>query len=209
MAELAALGVAAASTAASSAPAWLPYATAAATAGLGYTSAQRSASIAKQTGEYNAKELERGAADERAAGVRKAQEQRLKNEVVMSRQRAAAAKSGAGTSEGEGYLDLVDDTAQRGQYLSDLDISMGENAAAGLQAKAAMSRAKGSAEAGSYRMKSYAALVEGAGSMANTAIKRRPMAASSDGYDDLIDFDANDAGWSTEVYRNKSRGRYY
>lgn len=201
----AALAVAgAAETAAASAPAWLPYATTAASAGLGYVSAQNSASVAKQTSDYNARELERAAAEKRADGTRAAAEQRLKNEVVLSRQRAVAAKSGAGTSEGEGYLDLTGDTAARGRYLSDLDISMGENAATGLESKAALTRAKGSADATAYKMKGYASLVEGAGNMTNTYLKNKPVSTSGESYDDLIDFNVDDNnGFSTEVYKPK------
>lgn len=216
MAELAALGVAAATTAGSTAPTWLPWASAAATAastGLAYKSAQDQAAVAKQTAAYNAKELERAAAEERAAGTRKAQEQRYKNEQVLSRQRAVAASSGAGTSEGEGYLDIFGDTAERGRYLSDLDISMGENAAKGLETKAALTRARGDAEATAYRNKGYGALVDGASSLITTGLKRMPTGGSSAGadYDDLIDFDATEGGWSRETYRAKprSRGRYY
>lgn len=216
MAELAALGLAAATTAGSTAPTWLPWASAAATAastGLAYKSAQDQAKVAKVTSEYNAKELERAAAEERAAGARKAQEQRYKNEQVLSRQRAVAASSGAGTSEGEGYLDIVGDTAERGRYLSDLDISMGESAATGLNAKAAITRARGDAEATAYRNKGYAAVVSGAGDIINTGLKRMPTGGASGGsdYDDLIDFDATEGGWSRETYRVKprSRGRYY
>lgn len=208
MAELAALGVAAATTAAESAPAWLPYATTAASAAIGGASALNSASVAKQTSAYNAKELERAAAEERAAGVRKSQQQGMKNELILSRQRAAAAKSGAGTGEGEGYLDLAGDTAQYGRYLSDLDISQGNNAAAGIENRAAITRAKGSADAKAYQMQAVGALVKGAGDMTNTYLKNKPVSSSSSGYDDLIDFNADDEGWSTEVYK-KRRGSYY
>jgi hypothetical protein len=196
---------AAGSAAAESAPAWLPYATTAASAGIGAVGALNSASVAKQTSDYNAKELERAAAEKRADGTRAAAEQNLKNELVLSQQRAAAAKSGAGTSEGEGYLDLVGDTAQRGRYLSDLDISQGQNAAAGLETKAAITRAKGAADAKAYQMQAVGSLVKGAGDMTNTYLKYKPVASSSSsgGYDDLVDFNADDEGWSTEVYKPK------
>ena len=211
--ELAALGVAAAGTAADSAPAWLPYATAATTAasaGVAYKSANDKAAVASATGNYNARELERAAAQERAAGVRKAQEQEQQTQRVLSTQRAVAANSGAGTSEGQGYLDIVGDTAERGRYLSDLDIGLGEQAATARQSQANQARWKGDVTSGLYKSEGNAALIKGAFDIANTGLKRNPVASSSSGGDDLIDASYDpDSGWDTMTKRAKARGTYY
>ena len=209
--ELAALGAAASeavSTAASSAPSWLPYAASAAGAGVAYKAANDKAAVASATGNYNARELERAAAQERAAGVRKAQEQDMQTQRVLSTQRAVAANSGAGTSEGQGYLDIVGDTAERGRYLSDLDIGLGEQAATARQSQAAQSRWKGNVQSDLYKSEGNAALIKGAFDIANTGLKRNPLAPS--GGDDLIDASYDDeSGWATTTKRARARGTYY
>lgn len=204
MAELAAIG-AALGAAASSVPAWVPMAASAATAGIGAKSAFDQAKVSKQTGQYNAAEMERAAAEERAAGTRKAAERREQTERVLSRQRAVAAASGAGASGTEGYGDLVEDTASRGKYLSDLDLAMGESAATGLEQKAAISRARGDAEAASYRSKGYAAIADGVTSAMKVGIKRAPMAASDDFAFEEYGDQMND-GWHTTARRARKGG---
>lgn len=213
LAEGAAAAGTAAAAAAASVPAWVPtaasIATTAATGAMAYGQSQKQAATSKQLGEYNAKELERSAAEERAAGTRKAAERRMQTERVISRQRAVAASSGAGgVGSSEGGLDLIGDTAERGKYLSDLDIYSGENAATGLESRAAVSREKGAAEADLYKSKGTAALVGSAFDIANIGLKRAPVGRRSGG-DDLIDYyDDRDSGWVTKTYRTGG-GRYY
>lgn len=180
MAELAALGALAA-TAVEVGAAAVPVAAAAApTAGSGFsalTAATTAASLAgtaltgygalkqgehqRAVGEFNALELERAANEERGAAARKAQERRLQAERVLSDQRAKAAMSGAGTTEGEGYLDLVGDTAERAQYFSELEIYTGEERARGREGQAAAARWGGeNAERAGY-VKAGAAALDG------------------------------------------------
>jgi hypothetical protein len=198
---------AAAATAASSVPSWLPVAASVASGGLAFAQGQQQAKVAKATGEFNAKELEKAAAEERAAAARKAYERRQQTNRVLSRQRAVGAAGGAGT-DNEGFIDIAGDTASRGEYLSDLEIASGANQAAGLENKAAMSRFKGAADASAAKAKGVSALVGAAFDVAGHGLKKAPVAKGGSDYD-LIDFDANDSGWSTEVYKKKPRGRYY
>ena len=204
---------AAAATAAASVPAWVPAAASvaatAASGALAYGSANKQAGMQKMAGERNAQELERAADETRAEGARKAAEHRMKTEQVMSRQRAVAASGGAGAGGTEGYLDIVGDTAERGQYLSDLDIASGENAAVGLEDKAALSRWKGGAESDLYQAKGTGALVNAGFDIAATGLKRAPVA--SGGADDFVYEEygnqVND-GWTTTARRPKSKLRY-
>lgn len=183
----------------------------AATAGLGAKSAFDQSKVSKQTGRYNAAEMERAAADERAAGTRKAAERREQTERVLSRQRAVAASSGGGASGTEGYGDLVEDTASRGEYLSDLDLAMGESAATGLEQKAAISRARGDAQAVSDRNKGYAAIAEGVSKVGQIGIKRAPMARATDSDDFVFEEygDATNAGFHTTARRARKGGKYF
>jgi hypothetical protein len=140
-------------------------ASAAALAGSGLTAAAavKQGNQQKMLSEFNARELERAGQEDKAAGIRKAQERRLHAERVMSEQRANAAKSGAGTTGGEGYIDLIDDTAQRAQYLSDLEIATGEAKAAGREGQAAVTRWQGENAARSGRIKAFGAGIDAIG----------------------------------------------
>ena len=202
---------AAAASAASSIPSWLPVAASVASGGLAYAQGQQQAKVAKATGEFNAKELERAAAEERAAASRKAYERREQGQRLLSRQRAVGASGGAGT-DGESYTDLVGDTEARVDYLSDLEIASGANQAAGLENKAGMARFKGAAEAASAKARGTSALVGAAFDVAGSGLKRAPVAkAADDGYD-LIDFNVDGtSGFSTETWKKKPkrRGEYY
>ena len=140
MAELAALASAVGSAVAGSASTILPIigtaATVAGTIGAGYAG--------KQEAEFEAKQSERAAADERAIASRQSEERRKKTAYVLSEQKAKAASSGAGVTNPT-ILDIMGDTAQEGDYLARSDIAAGETRARGLLDKAAASRYKGKA----------------------------------------------------------------
>lgn len=136
-------------------------AAAAAGAGLTAAGAIKQGKTQKMLGEFNARELEKSAKEEFASGARKAQERRMKAEQVMSDQRAIASKSGGGTTGGEGFVDLISDTAQRGQYLSDLEIAGGEARAAGREGQAAIARWQGQVADQSGRVKGIGAGLDG------------------------------------------------
>ncbi len=105
---------------------------------------------ANKAGKYEAEQLKRAAAEERASGYREAQEKRREAAYVASTQRAKAAASGSSIAGSPTIVDIMGDTAQRGEYLAQVEAYGGESRARGRldQAKAARFKGK-SALAGS------------------------------------------------------------
>lgn len=100
--------------------------------------------------EYQARQLEVKAAEERAAAQREAIEQGKETEYVISRQRAVAGVSGLGVLD-DTVLQLVSDTAGAGKYRQLMTQYGGLSRAEGLRAEAAGKRMSGRAALiGSY-----------------------------------------------------------
>lgn len=119
---------------------------------------------ADRAGKYNAAALERQAVEERAAAQRTALDRRAETERVISKQVAGAAASGAGF--GPSLLDVIGDTAQRGEYLAQGDMYQGETRARGLKDRAAIAKYEG-------RNAMTGAILEGIGSVATGAGRYR------------------------------------
>jgi hypothetical protein len=96
---------------------------------------------AQNAGNYNAGMLERAAADERASAQRQAQERRRQTDLVISKQVAGAAASGAGF--GPSLLDIIGDTAQRGEYMAQSEMYSGEARARNLIDRSKIARYEG------------------------------------------------------------------
>lgn len=96
---------------------------------------------ARDAANFNAASLERQSAAERAAGQRSAFERRREMELVLSKQRAIGAASGAGT--GPSLLDIIGDTAARGEYQAQGEMYTGEARARNLQDRANIARREG------------------------------------------------------------------
>jgi hypothetical protein len=112
---------------------------------------------AQEAGDYNAAALKRQATDEIAGAQRQAIERRRETDRVISTQITRAASSGAGF--GPSLLDVIGDTAERGEYQAQADMYGGRSRAANLRDRAALARHEGdSAFAGS--------LLEGVGGLA-------------------------------------------
>lgn len=109
--------------------------------------ADYNAENARRQGEFQAKQLERAAGEERRGGQIAAAEKRMDAERVLSSQRARAASSGAGGVGSAGVLDLMGDTAERGEYLAQLESYGGETKARGRLDQAAAARAQALAAA--------------------------------------------------------------
>jgi hypothetical protein len=90
---------------------------------------------------FNAAALERQAAGERAAGQRTAFERRREADLVISRQIALGAASGAPT--GPSLLDIIGDTAARGEYQAQGEMYTAEARARNLQDRANIARWEG------------------------------------------------------------------
>jgi hypothetical protein len=119
---------------------------------------------AERAGRYNAAGLERQAADERAAAQRAAFERRTDTERVISKQVATAAASGAGG--GPSLLDIMGDTAARGEYQAQSEMYAGESRARTLKDRAALARHEG-------RNALVGSIIEGVGSIATGAARQR------------------------------------
>jgi hypothetical protein len=99
---------------------------------------------AKKEGKFAEEAYKRQGTEELAEATRQAEERRQKTALVLSRERAVAADSGAGVTNPT-ILDIMGDTAQRGEYQAGLDLFSGKNKAAGSFDKAAAAKYKGNA----------------------------------------------------------------
>lgn len=115
---------------------------------------------AQQAGAFNAAGLERQAAGERAAAQRAALERRTDTDRVISKQVATAAASGAGG--GPSLLDIIGDTAARGEYQAQSEMYAGESRARTLQDRAALAKREG-------RNAFIGSIIEGVGGLATGA----------------------------------------
>ena len=100
--------------------------------------------------EYQAKQLEVKATEERAAAQREAIEQGTETEYIISRQRAVAGASGLGVLD-DTVLKLASDTAGAGRYRQLMTQYGGKSRQSGLLAQAEAARMSGRAAlTGSY-----------------------------------------------------------
>lgn len=101
---------------------------------------------AKNAADYEAKQMEIKAAEERAAAQREAQVKRREGQLVMSRQQALAAASGAGAgADAPTIIRLMTDTARDAEYNAQTVRYGGESRAVGLMDSARGRRASGRA----------------------------------------------------------------
>lgn len=80
--------------------------------------------------------------EELAASQREAQEKRRESQLAQSRAIAIAAGSGAGVTNPT-VVDILEDTAERGEYLAQTSLYGGKSRKAGYDDKAAASRFRG------------------------------------------------------------------
>lgn len=116
---------------------------------------------ANQAAKQEAAMRERQAAVERADASRRAEEERRKTTLVMSRQKALAATSGAGT-QNPTILDIMSETAQRGSYLARTEMYGGEDRARGQLDQAAAAKAKGRSQMTGSFFDAFGEGIEGA-----------------------------------------------
>jgi len=150
--------------------------------------------------------LRERAKEERGAANYAARERREKAEQVMGRQVAVAAASGGGT--GGTILDLIGETAARGELQAQGEKYKGEQVARGLEDKAALGTWQAGTRARSARQKGDAAftgsIFEGTAKGIDSVYKygdregwwKREEKADSDETDPRT-------GWRTRVYKAK------
>lgn len=101
---------------------------------------------ANNAARYEAQQMEIKAAEERAAAQREAQQKRREGQLVMSRQQALAAASGAGAgTDAPTIVKLMTDTAKEAEYNALTAQYGGESRARGLLDSARGRRASGRA----------------------------------------------------------------
>ena len=99
---------------------------------------------ANRSAQYEAQQLEMKSAEERAASQREAQQKRREGELVMSRQQALAAASGAGAGvDAPTIVKLMTDTAKESEYNAQTVQYGGESRARGLLDSAKARRVSG------------------------------------------------------------------
>lgn len=119
--------------------------------------------------EHDAAALETQAGQQRASAQRRAEAERERAERLMGEQRARAAASGGGL-EGS-VLEILGNTAARGEYNSNLKLWEGEEAAGGLEAQATNKRYASKVGRSGEGIAMASTILSGVGSMAGTAYK--------------------------------------
>lgn len=105
---------------------------------------------AKREAEFAAMQEQRKGAETLAASTRQQEERRMETSRLISKQKSIAAADGGG-SVNPTILDVIGDTAARGEYLAKSDLYNGANAAAGMMDQASVYKAKGkNAQAASW-----------------------------------------------------------
>lgn len=166
------------------------------------------ADAAERAAAVEAAGLRARANEERAAAAYEANERRRAANKVIGRQVALAADSGGGT--GGTILDIIGETAEHGEMQAGAATYKGEQAARGLEDRAAIGTWQAGTKARSMRRRGEAAftgsIFEGVSKVGEAAYKY----GDRQGWwkrDERADVDETDprTGWRTRVY--KARGR--
>jgi len=165
---------------------------------------QAQADMTKKTAEFNARQMEKKAADERAAASDRAAAQREKANLALSRARTVAAASGGGATS-EGVLDLTGDIAQRGDAYARRETWRGSETANSWLDQAAATRWTGESNARMQKATGVAKGIE-AGFKVAGSVAGAPMWGGGDDGEVVYD-GVGDKGWRTVARR--SRGVYY
>lgn len=105
---------------------------------------------AKKQANFEADQARKSGAEKLAASTRQAEDTRRKTNVLISNQKAAAAADGGGVNNPT-ILDIIGDTAGRGEFLANSDIYEGQAAQANGLDQASVAKARGrNAQIGSY-----------------------------------------------------------
>ena len=156
---------------------------------------------AKSAGEFEAKQYESNAADAKAAAQRARFEETTKTAKVLGKQKAIAAASGAAVASPTVY-DIMDETAQRGEYLAEVETYKGDAKAEDLRNKASAARMKG-------KNTMTASILEGVGTAATglskygSSLRRKSDDATL--LDDELVEDEHDlnTNWRTKTVRKR------
>lgn len=132
---------------------------------------------AEAAAEFEAKQLDAAAAEEKAAAGREAAQKRKETEFVLSRQQAVASSSNLGALD-ETVLDLAGDVAQEGAVQAGMIQYGGDQRASGRRAQAQAARISGkAAKTGSY-LSAAGTIMGGIGSFAEGYSTRKSSSPS-------------------------------
>lgn len=168
MAEIALLVGSMASAAGSAATTIAPIAALAGT-GLSFAGQQAAAKQSKQLANIQAKEQERQGQQELVAANRRAIEERRRGERVLSRARAAGAKTG---TDGGDLANIYGSIAGRAEVAPLSQVRAGQSAYESAKSSASATRYEGAAKASQIKMSSYADLIGGLGDVFSHKIKK-------------------------------------
>lgn len=119
---------------------------------------------AKQAYDYQARQQEISAGQERAVAQRNAAEQRRRETLAQSRLRAVAA-AGGGSATDAGVLDLSGDLAEEGELQALYELYSGEERARGLEGNAALNRFQGKQAKRAGQAAAFGTLLKGGSSL--------------------------------------------
>lgn len=139
----------------------------AASAGIGAAGTIAAGNNAAAMGQYQQKEYEQQAETATATGQRSMLEERRKTGLVESSLQARAAGAG-GTATDPSVLGLGSQIAKRGEYNALMDLSQGQNQAAGLQNQGNAAVYGGTIAQEGDQWSAAGTLAGGVGSFANT-----------------------------------------
>lgn len=131
--------------------------------------------------DYQARQAEVKAGQERASSQRKALAQRKAGDLAESNAIAAAAAGGGSISDPT-VMDIVGDIEDESQYRSLTALYEGEDAARGLETQADIKRYEGKVARSTGRSSAIGTLVSGAGSMIGSLRKRSGLESLMEKY---------------------------
>lgn len=162
------------------------------------------ANAIEQAAAVEAEGMRHRANETRAAGQQAARERKAKTDQVIGRQVALAAASGAGAGSGT-ILDLIEETAGRGEEQRLVEMDKAENRARGIEDKARFGTWQAGTRATQMRKKGDAALLGSIFDGGITAGKGVVSYGQRSGWFDSDDAVSDDTdprtGWRTRVYR--------
>lgn len=166
--------------------------------------ADEEAGAIEQAAAIEAAGMRHRANETRAAGQQAARERKMKTDQVIGRQVALAAASGAGASGGT-ILDLIEETAGRGEEQRLVEMDKAESKARGMEDKASFGTWQAGTRSRALRKKGDAALTGSIFDGAITAGKGVAAYGQRAGWFDSDDAVSDDSdprtGWRTRVYK--------
>ncbi|MCB0252172.1 MAG: hypothetical protein KDI55_00400 [Anaerolineae bacterium] len=143
--------------------------------------------------EQEARAMDREAKAQRAASQQQAEREREKAAILIGRQRAVAA-AGGGNIEGS-VLEILGNTASKGELNSDIALWEGEEKGRKLENSAILKRQGSAAAHQAYKINQTSTLISGV----NTAMSIYGKGTGGKGTSGDLYYGSKDDGWKTSV----------